>query len=178
MGVTYTTTATNTYTPIATYTAPSAQANYTFSSIPATYTDLVLIINGGESVNTAGTYIRFNGDTAANYSYTTMNGTGSTTNTGRDVNGTFISIDGGVGFSTTMSASTLIMNIMNYSNTTTNKIFIQKHGNVPNGSYPGANALVGQWRNTAAISTILLYISGATTWSTGTTFTLYGIKAA
>jgi hypothetical protein len=39
-----------TYTPIATYTVSgSSTLTYTFSSIPSTYTDLVLVVNGSSS---------------------------------------------------------------------------------------------------------------------------------
>ena len=43
----------NTYTPIATTTLSSSQNDITFSSIPSTYTDLVIVFNG-KSTN-AGT---------------------------------------------------------------------------------------------------------------------------
>jgi len=66
---------TGTYTLINSSTLTSATANVTFSSIPATYTDLLLIINA-QSVQ-ATTYdnviIQFNADTGSNYSRTRIN---------------------------------------------------------------------------------------------------------
>ena len=58
--------ATNTYIPLATYTVPSAQASYTFTSISSAYTDLVIVF---ECFTTAGgardVALRFNSDTSS-----------------------------------------------------------------------------------------------------------------
>ena len=61
---------------------------------------------------------------------------------------------------------------MNYSNTTTNKTVILRN------NYPAVAtwAVVGLWQNTAAINEISLYPEVAS-WLSGSTFTLYGIKA-
>jgi len=62
---------------------------------------------------------------------------------------------------------------MNYSNTTTNKTVIGRH----NGA-SGPVASVGLWRNTAAINSIRISNSSAVNFTIGSTFSLYGIKAA
>jgi hypothetical protein len=67
---------TPTYTPIATTTLGTAAASVTFSSISGSYTDLVLIIAGVQSVADVP-YIQFNSDTATNYSRTQLSGDGS-----------------------------------------------------------------------------------------------------
>jgi hypothetical protein len=46
-------------------------------------------------------------------------------------------------------------------------------GNIASG---GTEAVVGLWRNTAAITDIQLF-AAASTFAIGSTFTLYGIKA-
>ena len=66
-----------------------------------------------------------------------------------------------------------IAQFMNYANTTTYKTVI---GRANNAGY-GADTSVGVWRNTAAISTITLTALTAN-FASGSTFTLYGIKAA
>jgi hypothetical protein len=79
----------NTYEAIATQTLGSAAASVTFSSIPSTYTDLVLVCNFETSSNAiAGVYIQFNGDTSTNYSSTNLIGNGSTAESSRQ-NSTF-----------------------------------------------------------------------------------------
>ena len=62
---------------------------------------------------------------------------------------------------------------MNYSNATTYKTVITRASNANN----GVDAVVGLWRNTAAITSINVFL-GTGNLDTGSTFTLYGIKAA
>ena len=60
----------STYEPIATTTLGSAASSITFSSIPATYTDLRLVLVHTPSASTGNAQMQFNSDTATNYSYT------------------------------------------------------------------------------------------------------------
>jgi hypothetical protein len=63
----------NTYVAIAEQTLGTAAASVTFSSIPGTYTDLVLVLSVQDaSGNTFA--LQFNGDTSTNYS-TVLTGT-------------------------------------------------------------------------------------------------------
>lgn len=159
-----------TYEPIATYTIPSAQASYTFTSIPATYTDLILVINGGLSAFDQ-LNLQFNSDTTTNYSWTYLRGDGTTTTSSRGNTATEIVI----GNITTGTESVNITQIQNYANTTTYKTLLNR-SNYASGR---VQASVGLWRATpAAITSIKIYTNGANTFNTGTTFTLYGIKAA
>ena len=58
----------NTYTAIETYTATSSVATIDFTSIPATYTDLLVYISARSSLNTqAGVKIQFNSNSSAVY---------------------------------------------------------------------------------------------------------------
>jgi hypothetical protein len=161
-----------TYTPIATTTLGSSAASYTFSSIPSTYTDLRLIVNGVQTGTSGNPYITINSDTGTNYSITVLSGNGSTATSARSTNASFMYF--GI---TAEVRNTLIftatLDLMNYSNTSTFKTVLSR-GN--NASF-GADAIVGLWRNTAAISSITVDLD-AGNWNTGTTFTLYGIAAA
>ena len=70
-----------TYTLISSNVLTSSAASVTFSSIPATYTDLVLRISArgsGVSSNALQVYIQANGDSANNYSTTILLGNSST----------------------------------------------------------------------------------------------------
>jgi hypothetical protein len=158
---------TATYEKIATTTLGSAAASVTFSSISATYTDLVLIVNGG-SAGVTDMAMQFNSDTGTNYSRTQLKGTGSVANSERNTSTSRIVI----GSIYTTFTTTAIINIHNYSNTTTYKTAISRIGQADG----VVVASVGLWRNTAAISTVLINGDG-TNLSTGSTFTLYGIKA-
>jgi hypothetical protein len=100
-----------TYEPIATYTAPSAQASYTFSSIPSTYTDLVLVANFGKSADTAIKY-RVNGDTGSNYSVTALYGDGSSAGSFRTSNVTSGEFSY---FASATALATALISFQNYS---------------------------------------------------------------
>jgi hypothetical protein len=163
-----------TYTPIATQTLGSATSTVTFSSIPQTYTDLVLVISGrcSSTVGNNNSAIRFNSDSGNNYSMTRATGDGSTPGTDRVANTSYA----GWAFianSSSSEFSPVIYQIQNYSNTTTNKSLIGRG----NWTAQFVSATVSMWRNTAAITTIDITQTG-TNWVVGSTFTLYGIKAA
>lgn len=161
----------STYTPIATTTLGSAAASYTFSSIPATYTDLVIVANGLGSGNT-GLGMQFNGDTASNYSATFLEGSGTAAISERQASVGSIRVAWNSLWDTSTIAN-IIINVQNYSNTTTYKTSINRSNN----SARYAEAIVGLWRSTAAITSITL--SGSSTnLAAGSTFTLYGIAAA
>ena len=159
-----------TYEPIATTTLGSAASSVTFSSIVGTYTDLVIICNGTASAN-SDTGIRFNGDTATNYSFTRVYGNGSVAASDRNSNQNYIP---GAVWYTAATNSNSIINIMNYSNTTTFKTTVTRH----NSSSTMVGSTVGLWRSTAAITSVTITTANANTYSVGSTFTLYGIKAA
>jgi len=65
-----------------------------------------------------------------------------------------------------------IFNIMNYSNTTTYKTVLMRDNN----SAGNVTAAVMLWQSTSAINYIELFITN--NFVAGSTFTLYGIKAA
>ena len=156
----------STYTPIATTTLGSAAASYTFSSIPSTYTDLVLIINPNSSVDNMN--FRFNGDTGTNYSNTWLFGSGSSALSTRGTNRTTIAgtVSGGW--------EIVRFQIMNYSNTTTYKSTLNRADDAAN--YVGTN--VGLWRSTAAINSVTIVAGGPGDLPAGLMATLYGITAA
>lgn len=160
-----------TYTPIATNTVTgSSTSSVTFSSIPSTYTDIVII--GLASVDTSITnlWLRYNSDSGTNYSTTRFYADGTSAYSDRYTNISQANI-GLIGNSSTVF-STHIINIQNYSNTNVNKTAIARSG------YPSAylDSFSSLWRSTSAINSI--QISGSQNFRAGSTFTLYGIKAA
>ena len=71
-----------TYVPLASTTLSSDTGSVTFSSISSSYTDLVIIMSvqgntGGTAQGSNTNFLRFNGDTASNYSYTYLSGNGT-----------------------------------------------------------------------------------------------------
>jgi hypothetical protein len=163
---------TSTYEKIASTTLGSTASTVTFSSIPATYTDLVLISNVKASGGNCYPYIRLNSDTGTNYSYTYMSGTGSSALSGRASN-TAVNFMYGYSYATTANNNfNSLIQVMNYSNTTTNKTMLSRSNNAENSSDTG----VGLWRNTAAVTTVTM-VGNSNDFAAGSTFTLYGIKA-
>jgi hypothetical protein len=157
----------STYTPIATQTLGTAATSVTFSSISGTYTDLVLVFNGTVSANQY-VAVRLNSDTGSNYSWTRIDGDGSSAYSSRGTSTTF----GRLGIGNPTNRTLTISHFMNYSNATTNKSVLSRS----NTDFVGA--LVNLWRNTAAITSITVLTTTADTFTVGSTFTLYGIKAA
>jgi hypothetical protein len=159
----------STYTPIAT-TSLASQSSITFSSISGSYTDLILVINGVSAANQPANFRVGNGsvDTGSNYSRTGLSGNGSSAASYRGSSEAYFYTDNA---SNSNGDATSITHFMNYSNTTTNKTFLNRNG----ASNNNTRAIVGLWRSTAAINTIQVTF-GATL--TGGTATLYGIQAA
>lgn len=160
-----------TYNCIASETLSSAQSSVTFSTINQSFTDLVAIINAKSNTGTANIYWELNGDVSSNYSYTYLNAElGLAVVSGRDqnTNGPFLNYYGYL--DTTLGNWTA--HFMNYSNATTYKTVMARFSNTNNGV--GFN--VGLWRSTNAINQIK-FSTSANSFATGSTFTLYGIKA-
>ena len=162
-----------TYEPIATTTLGAAAATITFSSIPTTYTDLSIIMTATGSSESLG-QLRFNGDTASNYSSTYLYGNGTSALSSRRTSRA--GIDFFEGSVSTTIPSLAIINIFSYTSTSVNKTCLITGSLDRNGSGEVEN-IVGLYRSTAAITSITLRGNGMN-WASGTTATLYGIKNA
>lgn len=155
----------STYTPIATTTLGSATSSYTFSSIPSTYTDIVLVVSVNRSTSGVDAIkVRINGDTGSNYSMTRLVNGSSDRTTGATYFDAPAFVDGS-------NTSNMIAHFMNYKSTSINKTILIR-GNTA--TFATA-ATVGLWRSTAAINSIEVFVS---TMDTGTQLTIYGIAAA
>jgi hypothetical protein len=157
----------STYTPIATTTLGSAASSVTFSSISGSYTDLILVANYTGSVSDQFLNIQFNSDTGSNYSNTNLFGDGSSATSNRNSNATAVR----AAFYGS-AQSNFIANVMNYSNTTTNKTVVSRDN-----TNTFVVSRVNLWRSTSAITSMVLAMSSGNIAS-GSTFTLYGVKSA
>ena len=155
-----------TYEPISTTTANGSVSTITFSSIPSTYTDLILAANFGASASTS-LVGRFNSVSTNTYSNTRFTGSGSD----KQASQTEFNIGN---FSTSGIINSLICHIFNYANTSFNKTALFRLGNQPGYVY----ATAGLWRNNSAITSITLNTGGNQNFTSGSVFTLYGIKTA
>lgn len=163
---------TATYSLIASAAGTGSSGTVTFSSIPTTFTDLVIVANGTTASNT-GWSLQFNSDTASNYSTTYVEGSGTAA-----VSERYSSTILRVAWNSLWNSSTPsnnIVNIQDYANTTTYKTVLFRSNS---SSYVEAG--VGLWRATpAAITniTITTAAAGGANFTTASTFKLYGIQA-
>lgn len=156
---------TSTYTALATTTTSGGETSVTFSSIPATYRDLVLVVQPIDTTTNGGR-MRFNSDSGSNYSYVYMGGTGSAA---ESYSGTTNGVASWVAQST---ISTVIFQIMDYSATDKHKTVLDRSSR----SDARVRAAATRWANTSAITSIELNLQGAD-FSAGSTFSLYGIAS-
>lgn len=163
----------STYVPIQAITLSAAAADVTFTGIPQTFTDLVLVVGRLKST-TSSPYLcfQFNSNTSTDYSVTHIEGTGTSAVSSRSSNQNQITTGNSVGLGTTADAM-VITHFMNYSNTTTNKTAMSRVS-VIGGSFPGTGAAVGLWRQTSAITSIRVF-NNAGNLPADCTLTLYGI---
>jgi hypothetical protein len=163
----------NTYTELLRTTVGTAASSVTLSlSGISGYTDLVLVANCKNTTGaTYGLLLQYNGDTASNYSTTLLWGNGSSASSFRyttQYNGVFAGWAGSTNF------SPYIINIQNYANSTTFKTTLTRSSDA--GDRVGA--MVGLWRNTAAITSINISFEPTANIAVGSTFSLYGIANA
>lgn len=155
-----------TYTPLQSIELASTSTSVVFSNIPQTYEDLVIIFNGAITSGFDAINMQFNYDTTSLYSRTFLAGNGSSATSSRDSNVSSMQI----GIMGTEQSSS-IWNVMNYSNTTTNKTVISRG----NSSANSVRMAAGMWRSTSAVNSITL-TAASSTFITGSTFDLYGIS--
>lgn len=160
-----------TYEPIATATLSSA-GTITFTSIPGTYTDLRVIAVGNP--NGAAITLRFNSNSSNVYSRTRIVGDGSTATSGRSTGDTWI--DAGPSSGATSTPYMVTFDIFSYAGST-NKTVLGTQSFDYNGSGYVART-VSLWRNTSAITSILVAGDGSGNLDSGFTATLYGILKA
>lgn len=161
----------NTYVALATNTLGSAAASVTFSSISGAYTDLVLVCNSKLTTSNTQIRLQFNGDTASNYSTIILYGDGGSAGSVSTANATSANIGG---LADEFGTTTIHLN--NYSNSTTYKSAISRYSFV-GPSYSEVGMKVCLWRSTSAITSIVVFPT-TSTFTAGSTFSLYGIAAA
>jgi hypothetical protein len=163
-----------TYTPIASITLGANTASVTFNSIPTTYTDLVLVVNAGDTPTATLMRAQFNNDTANNYSETKLVGNGTSATSSRITTNSELNVGETAYMSTTNTGNAVYtLHFMNYANTTTNKTILYRASN----ANFGTELCVGLYRSTSAITSIKLFPPG-NSFLTNSTFNLYGILGA
>jgi hypothetical protein len=164
----------NTYTLISSNTLSSSAASVTFSSIPGTYTDLVLKISGKVASGGASENIllEYNGSAGTDYSATYLQGTGSATFSGRNSSTSSIRLYNAISSLEWNNAEIYIPSYLASQNKPVSAFTVTEQ-NLATDCYIVADA--GLWRSTNAITSIKISSAGAN-FVSGSSFYLYGIK--
>ena len=167
----------NTMTLISSVTVGAGgAASIDFSSIPSTYTDLLLKVSSRASDNTSAFEMRLNGSSASSYSWKRLYGDGTSAASGSG--SAVTTLQGILGINPSVSTSNSFGNveiyIPNYAGSNNKSVSADAlYDN--NATLAYAEIYAGLWANTAAINQITLgYMSG--NFAQYTTAYLYGIK--
>ena len=164
-------------TLIATATVGSGGASgMTFSSIPASFTDLLVVVaarNSGSNISNS-LYIRFNGDAGNNYTNRILSGNGSTVTSSRNSSNSFMNIgdDPGANATSNTFGNTSVY-IPNYAGST-NKSVSSDAVTENNATTASQQILASIWNNTSAITSIFVSDTGSNLVQNSTA-SLYGI---
>jgi hypothetical protein len=172
------------YESIATTTVGAGgAATVTFSSIAGTYSHLQLRYS---CISNRGTYgiedlkINLNSDTGSNYSFHGIRGDGAAVGVTAGVTQTYIYLDVASGTVTTNAFGVGIIDFLDYSNVYKYKTTRALTGVDLNGTVAGYGGRVGlqsgSWRNTAAVTSIVIAPLNGTQFNQYSSFALYGIK--
>lgn len=159
-----------TYEPIASTTLTANADTVTLSNIPNTFDDLRLVIHC-KYWQSYTTGLRFNNQSSTVYSTTRLesDGSGRYSNRNTTTEGfapTFLIITG----LNTDPVANVIADIFGYKNTSTYTTVISQFSNANKGVTRG----VGLYHSTSSVSSLTILGS----FATGSTFSIYGIKAA
>jgi hypothetical protein len=169
-----------TYKAIATVTVGSGgAANIEFTSIPGTYTDLLIkySLRSDQAVDYNYAYMRINGVTTSSYSYKGVYADSNTPGSYGTTNNNLIEMNLTVGANSTASTfSNGECYLPNYTSSSNKSISVdavsEKNASTGVGLYLSA----GLFSTSSAITSISIYASGSLKFVQYSTATLYGIK--
>jgi hypothetical protein len=156
-------------------TLAATQTSISFTSISQSYRDLYMVITQVGVTGTGGRpLVKVNNDAGVNYSGLSLRTNGTSFLTSSNLNGQ----DNG---------ATLAINVTNgggndvfydiwitdYSTTDKYKNLLSK----ANSGSSGNEIVVNTWKNTSAVTSLVLYFTSGLTFGIGTTVTLYGVLA-
>ncbi len=167
-----------TYQLIASNVLGSSASSITFSSIPATYTDLVLRFSSRSDVGSAGLTLYLSPNASTSSDSTTILWADGTSAFSTRFSATGIGLYMGWvnGTRTANTFSSAEIYIPNYAGST-NKVFSSAIAEESNSTADTRiSATAGLWSNTAAITSLVVKISAGVNFVSGSSFYLYGIK--
>jgi hypothetical protein len=166
----------NTYVQIGSTVTVGAggAASIDFTSIPGTYTDLLVLasVRNSESFNNGDLLMRFNGSSTS-YINKSIYGTGTAAASNSPFTDKIYGASINANTSTASTFSSNSLYIPNYTGSTNKSVSVEGVQET-NGSQAFMNIIAGLWSNTAAITSISLF--SGTNFVQYSTATLYGIS--
>jgi len=154
------------YIALATTTLGSAASSVTFSSIPATYKDLIVVADILTADNDRDLYLRANSDSGNSYPYVLIQGQSSGAQSGAATRTGLL-----VGYKNTgNSKANFVATVMDYSATDKHKTSLSRYNE--GGFYVFAAA--SRWPSNSAL-TSLTVLASLGNIASGTTLSLYGV---
>jgi len=166
----------NTYTLIEAKNLTSTTTSVTFTSIPATYTDLLLKVSARTNITQVAWSLRTNfNSSTSNYTNRILTGSGSAASSGTESAPYAGAIPGANATASTFSNTELY--IPNYTSSNYKSYSVDAVSE-NNATEAYAQLIDGLWSDTTAISSIKLELTGATPndFVAYSSFYLYGIK--
>ena len=167
----------DTFIKIASNTVGSGGASsVTFSSIPSTYTDLLLKISARASFSDYDLQlnVHLNGNTS-NYSQRAVFGTGSNVYSyTATIAGYAASVMGALGTANTFGNAEVY--VPNYAGSTNKSYSVDNVTELNASTNNRLDLLAGLWSDTSAVSSMTITTAGGTSFVQYSTFTLYGIS--
>jgi hypothetical protein len=169
---------------IASNTLGSSAASVTFSSIPGTYTDLVIRATMKHDSTGTGTYagwLKFNGTAATSYSVTRLNSLSDSSapysdrsSNANEIQSININSSNAIYSNVFNSAEFYIPSYTVSQNKPVSLYSVAEMNNTT--GYDLSSTAAGLWRNTATIDSIGIFPVAGTNFVAGSSFFLYGIK--
>lgn len=153
-------------------------SSITFSSIPSTYQHLQVRLMARTNRATEADFLTviFNSDSGNNYSYHYLQGDGSSAASSNSVNSPYVLLNRFTASSATSGVNGVgVLDVLDYADVNKYKTTRSLAGYDNNGS--GVIELdSGNWRNTAAVTSITIAPGAGTSFNQYSSFALYGIK--
>jgi hypothetical protein len=160
---------TSTYELIGSTTLGTATGTVSFSSIPSTYRDLVVVVYASGAASALN--LRFNSDATTDaYARIRLSGNGTTVSSATTLNTNWICTNA----ADLDNLAHSMIHIFEANQTDRHKFVLINTGRAA----AGVDAMSGRWINTSAITSVNLSNNlGASNFTVGSSFYLYGIRA-
>ena len=163
----------NTYTLIA--SGVGGSPSVTFSSIPSTYTDLVVLTSTRVGSANAGMFMKFNGS-SSNYSAKRLIADTATSSDSGGSTNIFILADGNWATANTFNSASIYIPDYTSANYKSINIDCVAENNSTSGGLYFLGLFAGLWSDTSAITSIAFTPEGGGDFDSNSNFYLYGIK--